>query len=123
MTIFVAIIFFSLNFIETSMQKIDELSLLELQNLIKEAQSTLEQKQHAMRKEVVAQIKELAASIDVTVQIIDDKTSKRSTSEVVAKYQNPQNPLEQWTGRGLPPKWMKALIEAGHAKEDFLINR
>lgn len=103
------------------MANLDDLSPAELQNLIKEAQAKLEQKQNAMRKDVMAQIKELAASIGVTVDIIDGKQSKRRSSGVAAKYQNPNNPSDQWTGRGLVPKWLKALIEAGHHKDEFLI--
>lgn len=104
------------------MANLDDLSPAELQNLIREAQSKLEQKQNSMRKEVIAQIKELAASIGVTVDIIDDKKSKRSSSSVAAKYANPSNPTQVWSGRGLPPKWLQALLDEGRSKEEFLID-
>jgi len=102
------------------MTNFDDLSPHELEILIRDAQSKLEQKQHSMRKEVIAQIKELAASIGVTVDIIDAKS--RKTASVSSKYRNPHNPLQEWTGRGLAPKWLKELIAAGHSKETFLIN-
>ncbi len=101
---------------------IQNLSPAELQALIKNAQSALEEKQVGMRKQVIAQIKELAASIGVTVEIIDDKKSKKSSSTVAAKYANPANPSETWTGRGLAPKWMKSLTDQGRNKDEFLIN-
>ena len=94
----------------------------ELQALIKNAESALQAKQVGMRKQVVAQIKELAASIGVTVEIIDDKKSRKSSSSVAAKYANPANPSETWTGRGLAPKWMKGLLDQGRNKDEFLIN-
>ena len=31
----------------------------------------------------------------------------------VAKYRNPANPKETWTGKGRQPGWFKAAIEAG----------
>lgn len=102
------------------MANLDDLSLNELHELILEAQAKLESKQHGMRKAVIAQIKELAASIGVAVEIIDGKSKK--ISSVSSKYRNPQNPLQEWTGRGLAPKWLKEYIAAGHKKEDFLIN-
>ena len=73
-----------------------------------------------MRKEVIAQIKALAASIGVTVEILDTKS--RISTSVRSKYRNPHNPLQEWTGRGLAPKWLKELIAAGHSKDTFLIN-
>ncbi len=103
------------------MINIQELSTIELQKLIKDAQAELETKQNGMRKEVMAQIKELAASIGVTVEIIEDKKSKKSTASVPAKYANPNNPSDTWTGRGLAPKWMQALIAEGRSKDEFLI--
>jgi DNA-binding protein H-NS len=104
------------------MANLDDLSLDELQNLIKEAQSKLEQKQNSMRKEVIAQIKELAASIGLTVDIIDDKKPKRGSAGVAAKYANPSNPAQVWSGRGLPPRWLQALLDEGRNKEEFLID-
>ena len=38
---------------------------------------------------------------------------------VPPKYRGPNG--EAWTGRGLPPRWLAALIAAGAAKESFLI--
>lgn len=105
------------------MINIQELSADELQKLINDAQSELEAKQSGMRKQVIAQIKELAASIGVTVDIVGDKKSKKSTSTVAAKYANPGNPAETWTGRGLAPKWMQALTAEGRSKDEFLINQ
>ncbi len=100
---------------------IQNLSPAELQALIKNAESALEAKQASNRKQVIAQIKELAASIGVTVEITDEKKSRKTSSSVTAKYANPANPSETWTGRGLAPKWMKALTDQGHAKDEFLI--
>jgi DNA-binding protein H-NS len=95
----------------------------ELAAIIAEAQAQLVVKQTSKRKEVIAQIKELAASIGATVEIHegDKKASKRSSSAVVAKYRDPANSSNVWTGRGLAPKWMKAYLDAGRSKEEFLI--
>ncbi|QPK62554.1 H-NS histone family protein [Methylomonas sp. LL1] len=101
---------------------IQNLSPDELQKLIKDAQAELEAKQAGMRKQVITQIKELAASIGVTVEITDEKRSRKASSSVSAKYANPANSSETWTGRGLAPKWMKALTDQGRNKDEFLIN-
>jgi DNA-binding protein H-NS len=45
--------------------------------------------------------------------------AKKSKIPVAAKYKGPEGQL--WSGRGLAPKWMKTLVEAGATKESFLI--
>jgi DNA-binding protein H-NS len=101
---------------------LDTRSPEELTAIIVQAQAELAAKQHSKRKDTIAKIKELAVSIGVTVEIhdLDKKVAKRSASSVSAKYRNPNGP-ETWTGRGLAPKWMKALLEAGRNKAEFLI--
>ena len=44
---------------------------------------------------------------------------KKSASTVVAKYRGPNN--ETWSGRGLTPRWLAALLAQGQKKEDFAI--
>jgi DNA-binding protein H-NS len=120
--IILAILTFS-NFLYLSMANLDALSAEELHSLIKDAQSKLEHKQNSQRKEVIAKIKELAASIGVIVEIIDDKKAgKQKSPSVASKYRNPSNPNQEWTGRGLAPKWMQALIAEGRSKDEFLIS-
>lgn len=101
----------------------------ELEALIVEAQEHLAERHKIRRKEVMARIKELAASIDATVEIKFEQPSEKSvdrrrggqTGKVAAKYQNPANLEETWTGRGVAPKWMKAFLDSGRNKDEFLI--
>ncbi len=44
---------------------------------------------------------------------------KKSVTPVAAKYQGPNG--ESWSGRGLPPRWLKVLLDQGKTKEDFAI--
>lgn len=48
--------------------------------------------------------------------------AKRQAPKVVAdKFEGPEG--QKWTGRGLTPRWLKALVEQGQSKEEFLIER
>jgi DNA-binding protein H-NS len=47
------------------------------------------------------------------------KSSKKSAQPVSAKYRGPNG--ETWSGRGLTPKWLAALIAQGQTKESFAI--
>jgi len=42
-------------------------------------------------------------------------------SKVVAKYANPEDPNQTWTGRGLKPRWVEALIQKGNTLKDLEI--
>jgi DNA-binding protein H-NS len=96
----------------------------ELQAIITEANAQLKIIQRGNYKKVIAQINELAESIGVTVEIHDDeKKAKKSTGIIVpAKYRNPSDPEKTWTGRGMTPKWLQALIAEGRNRDDFLIS-
>ena len=49
-----------------------------------------------------------------------EKASKKAGVAVAAKYRGPNG--ETWSGRGLTPKWLSALIAQGQSKESFAIN-
>ena len=51
---------------------------------------------------------------------LDRRKSKLAKVPVPSKYRGPNG--EVWSGRGLMPKWMTALIAAGQNKDSFLIN-
>ncbi|CAM8670216.1 Hns DNA-binding protein H-NS [Comamonadaceae bacterium] len=48
------------------------------------------------------------------------KVSKKAGVAVAAKYRGPNG--ETWSGRGLTPKWLTALIAQGNSKESFAVD-
>ncbi len=99
-----------------------QLSETELLTLIEKAETALKNKQANKRKEVISKIKELAASIDVTVEIHEQAgKSIKSTIRIAAKYRHPKESDKTWTGRGIMPRWLKALIDQGHDLSEFKI--
>ena len=49
------------------------------------------------------------------------KTPKQSNVQV--KYRNPENPDQQWSGRGRQPVWIKTLLASGKSLEDVSVNK
>lgn len=47
------------------------------------------------------------------------QTSKRQNGPVAAKYTGPNGEL--WSGRGLMPRWLKALVAQGLPKDSFAV--
>lgn len=104
------------------MTEYQNLSEKELRALIDRAETALKNKQANKRKETIAKIKELAASIDAHVEIYEDaKKAPRLASKVPIKYRHPDNPEKAWTGRGMTPKWLRELIDKGHALSEFKV--
>ena|ERR1035437_458480 len=54
-----------------------------------------------------------------TVKTVGSGNPKRSIGPVAAKYRGPNG--EVWSGRGLAPRWLAALLAQGQKKEDFAI--
>lgn len=47
------------------------------------------------------------------------KAARKSGTVVAAKFRGPNG--ESWSGRGLTPKWLSALVAQGHSKESFAV--
>jgi DNA-binding protein H-NS len=48
--------------------------------------------------------------------------ARKGKGTVAAKYRDPKNTENTWTGRGRMPRWMVAATKGGKSKrEDFLI--
>jgi DNA-binding protein H-NS len=95
-----------------------ELSLTELHDLIANAQQALSVKQKQARKAIIAEIHALAASVGITVVIQEEG---KATRKVAPKYRNPDQPTQTWSGRGVKPRWLAALVSEGHDPQEFLI--
>ncbi len=106
---------------------LSELSVAELERVINQARSLVETKQSDAIKDAYNQIEAIAAgvgmSLDALIQAGRARTRKAPALRrpVEARYRNPDNPADTWTGRGKPPRWLAAKINAGANKEDFLI--
>jgi len=102
------------------MTDFENLSINELQAVKENVEKALKLKQANERKEIIAKIKELAASINISVEIHDtDNKTVRKGSKVAVKYRHPDDQEKTWTGRGVTPKWMQALLDSGRDRSEF----
>jgi DNA-binding protein H-NS len=102
-------------------------SLIDIQKQIAELQAQEAEIKAREYNEKVAMIKETMASYGITIENLQGKLSKapkgtgaKSANPAPAKYKGPNG--ESWSGRGLAPKWLTALIAVGHAKDEYRIN-
>lgn len=100
-----------------------DLSEEELEKVIESASKVLRDKQDNKRKEVVSKIRELASGIGVSVEFVElTKAPSRRGGRIPAKYKNPKDPSQTWTGRGMKPIWLRDLINQGHSLSEFEIS-
>ena len=99
---------------------LSQLSLTELHDLIAQAQQALIARQKQERKAVIAQMQALAATIGATVTL-QAEAKPATRNPVAAKYRNPRNPSQTWSGRGIKPRWLVALLDEGLDIQDCLI--
>lgn len=59
------------------------------------------------------------ASVAGTAKRASKGDKKKVTSTVAAKFRGPNG--ETWSGRGLMPRWLSALVAQGQTKEDFAV--
>jgi DNA-binding protein H-NS len=99
---------------------LDRMSFKELQELelkLKKAKASAEDR---TRAEVRSKVEALIASAGFKVSdIFGGRGGKGRT--VAAKYANPDDPSETWTGRGRKPRWLAAKLKGGDRIEKFLI--
>lgn len=80
-----------------------------------------------VRRELIA----LAASHGYTIEeligvrpvapVVRDAPKRRKRVKLAAKYRDPENKRNTWSGRGRMPAWLAAKAKRGHAAADFLI--
>ena len=100
---------------------VNTLSLDELKKLERDVAKMIdgyeERKKADARKVIEARARELGFNLgELTGMIV-----KKKRAAPIAKYRNPDNADETWSGRGRKPVWYAAQIENGKLPADMLI--
>lgn len=101
-------------------KELERMSLKELQELelkVRRAKSSAQDRSRAdLRKKIETMVSDAGFRLS---DIFGGRGGKGRT--VAAKYVNPEDPSETWTGRGRKPRWLNAKIQEGAKLEKFLI--
>jgi DNA-binding protein H-NS len=73
------------------------------------------------REQILAIVKDAGVSVEELLSNAGTKAKKASGKKVEAKYQNPEDASQTWTGRGRQPRWMAAAMANGKKPDDFLM--
>ncbi len=99
--------------------------LIEIQSQIEKLQKKASEIRAQEFDKTIQEILAKMVAYGITLKDLDvvktrtRKLSTGTTKVAAAKYRGPNG--ETWSGRGLTPRWLVALIAQGHTKEEFAI--
>ena len=88
--------------------QLEKMSLKELLALEAKIKTAIDEKRVSERAEMRAKMEEMAQASGFSVnELFGGRGGKRG--KAAAKYRNPKDPSQTWTGRGRRPNWMVKL--------------
>lgn len=99
-------------------QKLEKMSLEELQVLRKEVDVAIKGFEKRKKKEALIAAQKAAKEHGFS---LDEILGGKSGTKGAPKFANPSNPEQTWTGRGRQPQWVKDAFAAGKALDDLAI--
>ena len=100
---------------------INNLSLKELKDLQSQVAKAIANFEDRKKKEALAEIEEIARAKGFSLAELTGASVTRKRSPAVAKYANPDDASDTWSGRGRKPRWFAAALAAGKQPDDMAI--
>ncbi len=100
---------------------LNNMSLKDLKDLHARVGKAINGFEDRKKKEALAALEEVARANGFTLAELTGTPSVRKRSPAVAKYANPANKSETWSGRGRKPRWFAAALKAGKNPSDMSI--
>jgi DNA-binding protein H-NS len=100
-------------------------NLIEIQNQIEKLQKQADEIRAQEFDKTVQEILAKMAAFGISLKDLESvkgrarKAASTTAKPAAAKYRGPNG--ETWSGRGLTPRWLVALVAQGRAKEEFTI--
>jgi DNA-binding protein H-NS len=101
----------------------DQYSLEDLKQIQKDLETVIKDKAKEAKKSALQQIHNIANEHGLDLDEVLDglKNPSKKKGKVAAKYRNPENASETWTGRGRKPKWVEQQLTLGRTLESLEI--
>ena len=100
---------------------INNLSLKELKDIQSQVAKAIASFEDRKKKEALAEIEEIARAKGFSLAELTGITVTRKRAPATAKYVNPADSSDTWSGRGRKPRWFAAALAAGKTPEDLVI--
>lgn len=101
---------------------LNALSLKELKDLQSQVAKAIASFEDRKKREALAELEEKARAMGFSLaELTGIAPVARKRSPAVAKYANPADKSDTWSGRGRKPRWFEAALKAGKQPEDLAI--
>jgi DNA-binding protein H-NS len=100
---------------------LNTLSLKELKDFQSQVTKAIATFEDRRKKEAIAELEEKAKEMGFSLSELTGVSSVRKRAPAVAKYANPNDTSETWSGRGRKPRWFDAALKSGRKPEDMAI--
>ena len=100
---------------------LNALSLKELKDLHAQVARAIVSYEDRKKKDAVAELEDRARQMGFTLAELLGTQSVRKRAPAAAKYANPANSSDTWSGRGRKPRWFEAALAEGKSAEDMAI--
>jgi DNA-binding protein H-NS len=101
---------------------VEKMTLKQIEGLEAQIAAAKAKAADAAKAELKAKIDALLTGSDFTISDIYPMAGRgRNKSKSAAKYANPEDRSQTYTGRGRRPKWLEARLKKGAKMDDFAI--
>ena len=101
------------------MDSVNNLSLKELKDLQAQVAKAIATFEDRKKKIALAELQEMARAKGFTLEELTGVSVVRRRSPAVAKYANPADSTDTWSGRGRKPRWFVQALASGSTPEDL----
>lgn len=100
---------------------LNTLSLKDLKDLNAKSAKAIATFEDRRRKEALSELEEKARSLGFSLSELTGAAPVRARAAAVAKFANPENAADTWSGRGRKPRWFVEAIASGKKEDDLAI--
>ena len=100
---------------------LNSMNLKELKDLHAQTGKAIATFEERKKKEALTELEERAKSLGFSLSELLGATPTRKKTPVAAKYANPANPSDTWSGRGRKPRWFEAALKSGKTAGDLSV--
>ena len=101
---------------------LSNLEIAELKQLSEQIDHEIDKRHKQAKIDVLKQMQEAASRIGMTPEeVLGLEAAKKTKTKGKARYRNPEDPRQTWTGKGKRPGWIKDMLENGRTLEDMEI--
>lgn len=100
---------------------LNSLSMKELKELQSQVAKAIAEFEERRKRQALVELEEKAKAMGFSLAELTGAVKTRKRSPSVAKYANPADKSDTWSGRGRKPRWFSEALAKGKKPQDLAI--